>query len=60
VANDATAAVDYAKDVLKRTWNDLDANFSTAITAIERHPTAHAAYLKELRSGCPTLKGARP
>jgi hypothetical protein len=59
VASDATTAVDYAKDVLNRTWNDLDANFSTAIMAIERHPTAHAAYLKEVRSATPAVKNAK-
>lgn len=55
IARDAKAAVDYAKNVLQRTWNDTDWYYLTATTVIDRHPTARAAYLREVRTLSPTV-----
>lgn len=49
VARDATTAVDYAKDVLGREWVPHDEHFEAAIASISNHPTALAAYQREVR-----------
>jgi hypothetical protein len=44
LAKDATAAVDYARDVLRHVWRDGMAHAEQANALIDRHPTARSAY----------------
>lgn len=44
LANDATAAVDYARDVLRHVWRAGMSHADKANETIDDHPTARAAY----------------
>jgi hypothetical protein len=48
LAADASAAVDYARDVLRHAWRNGMPNAERANASIDRHPTASAAYRTEM------------
>lgn len=48
LAGEATAALDYARDVLGHGWRPAMAHAEVANASIERHPTASAAYRTEM------------
>lgn len=48
IAPDASSALDYAKNILQRPWNENDTQFDVATESIMKHPTARVAYQTEM------------